>query len=318
MRGAATALAIGLTLAVGACREGSGQDPTSIDDQDASAGEPGFDDPAAPPRAHAHTTDAATPDAGAHRSSDDDTARTPATGAEIIAALDSGLVSKELVGTCIDLAEARPGPSGVPLGVAGFHDEDNLVAVITMPWLDPCAPDGDATYRVYEASMPWLHHENESTIVGPAVLEWVQKRVKRGYLMPIDVARWSCEYERWVSPVPGLTLLSEPLDRWMLTVGRGRRSLAVRLIGPSNKRNWDLDPIELKPGVHCEADDTKKGACAHEVGGQVLQLALAPSQRSLVATLLVGTGERCAAGRLVHEVFRLPDAVRSLMPKVVR
>ncbi|MFO0750585.1 MAG: hypothetical protein U1F43_33690 [Myxococcota bacterium] len=349
---------LGLALAAGCHREGSSRrggetdgaalaaadEPVTRgpgdapDERDAGAARPADATHAADAPAAIAEADAGAPAAEVESARDEAPARSPdapppAPAHEIVASLPAGIVSKDLIGAClpvdadralagrVERCAAEPDEAckePLPLGVIGFH-EDGRVALVSSPWLDPCG--GAPTYRVYEATMPWLHHDDETTLAPgggraePAALEWVGKRLRRGFEPPHEVARWSCEYERWVLPVPGLTLLGEPLDRWMLTIGHGRRTLPMRLVGPSNKRSWDLDPIELRPGTDCEADEKKKGACAREVGAEVLQLALAPNRRSLVATIAIGTGEHCASARVVHRVLRLPDGVRSVMPK---
>lgn len=247
-----------------------------------------------------------------------------------LAALESGQISRELIGQCsppvvVDLAAiARDCAAGTgecaapPLGIAGFH-EDGRVALVSAPWLDAC--DEGASYRLSEVTMPWLRGEDATTFTpeqrrpsGP-LWRWLSTRFRRGFTTTPDIAARYCQYESWASPAHSLAFLGEPLDQWMLQVGRGRRTLPIRLIGPSNQRAFDFDALVLKPGKTCEPDDQKKEVCAREMSADLVQVALAPNRRSLLVTMLIGTPERCGTRWVVHQVLRLPDAVRKLMPK---
>lgn len=349
MTAARRALAVGLALTLVAChQEGSGKRRDGRDDDDA-AGELRAESrrdartSAASARADVGPTASRDGSAGGPGGGGDaassPTGPAPEPGArELVQALEPGIVSKDLVGDCApipatrDLAalaarclespDAATCRDPLPVGVVGFH-EDGRVAVLSAPWLPACGEA--ASYRAFEATLPFLHHDDftsfspsEGARAEPAALAWASKRLARGFAPARDVARFACEYERWLSPVRGLTLLREPLDGWMLVVGRGRKTLPVRLVGPSNKRVWDLDPIELRPGTHCEPDEKKKGSCVREVGGEVVQLVLSPNRRALIATLAIGTGERCGAAHIDHRTFRLPDGVRSILPKPLR
>lgn len=246
------------------------------------------------------------------------------------AALESGVLSRDLIGTCSEPVRSDLGARATgcgagqgdcvapPLGIAGFH-EDGRVALVSAPWVDACEPK--TTYRLSEVSLPWLHGDDVTTFdpdaqgAGGPMWRWLAARFRRGFVGTDDLAARTCQYEAWASPARSLAFLGHPLDKWMLTIGRGRRTLPIRLVGPSNQRTFDFDAFVLKPGRTCELDDQKKDVCLREMSADIVQVALAPNRRSLLVTLLIGTPERCGTRYVVHEVLRLPDAVRKLMPK---
>jgi len=253
-----------------------------------------------------------------------------------LAALDSGVVSRALIGACLEpdalalaaLPErARTCGAGLgaedcarplPLGIAAFH-EDGRVLLIGAPWVDAC--DTKPTYRLSEVTMPWLHGDDPTTFEaramapGGTLWRWLAARLRRGFEPATEVSARYCQYETWASPAHSLVFLDKPLDRWMLTIGRGRKTLPIRLVGPSNQRAFDFDPITLKPGKTCELDEDKKDVCRREMSADVVQVVLAPNRRSLVVTLLIGTPQRCGTRSVVNTVLRLPDGIRRLMPK---
>jgi len=253
----------------------------------------------------------------------------PSTPEGIVARLGPGVVSPELIGRCTprpastaDLITraARcveaPGDAGcdapITPGVVSI-DDDGLMAIVSATWIEPC---GGPTYlRVFEATPPWLRPDTYTTFApgdGPIVkaLSWIHRVTRRA--RPVDnVVRWACTLEAWTTPHERLALLGPPLDGWMLSVARGRRALPVRLVSPSNKRTHDLGVIDLGPTICDTEDGARDAVCEREVSASIEQAVLSASRRTLVVTARVGPTDQCAAERVVHTSFRLPEGVVS-------
>jgi hypothetical protein len=115
------------------------------------------------------------------------------------------------------------------------------------------------------------------------------------------------------SPV---AFLKAPLAGWMLYVVAEGDALVVRLVAPDNKEEHRLGTLPIEAGERCIVDGAK-GPCPEPrkyALASVRDVALAPSQRNLVALLSLSYGTGDEVDRTVWRIWPLPPGVLPAAP----